>query len=99
MNELISKEIIDYCKIGSLPKEDQVEMIERFGRIIYQAILVKSLDILSEKEQTSLDLLLDEDKTTTNDVLNFLKLKIPTFDILLEDERMNLKDDLFVSVA
>lgn len=94
MNELISKEIIDYCKIGSLPKEEQTEMVERLSRIVYQAILVKSLDILSENEQTALDSLLDDDKTTANDVLNFLKSKIPTFDILLEDEKMNLKEDL-----
>ena len=74
-------------------------MVDRIGRIMYQAILVRALDILSEKEQTEFDLHLDEDTTTPDDVLGFLQLKIPTFEQLVLEERQKLKDDLLVPIT
>ena len=57
---------------------------------LYQALLVKSLDILSLEEETQLDSILDNDETTTEQVLAFLKSKIPTFDRLVVEERLKL---------
>ena len=95
MNTL-SKDIIKEWGLESLSSEKQAEMVERIGRLVYQAILVRSLDILSEKEQTEFDLLLDEDTTTPQDVMAFLHGKIPTFEMLLGEEREKLKIDLLV---
>ena len=99
MNDILSKDIIKEWGLGSLSEAKQLEMVERIGRILYQAILVKSLDILSEKEQTEFDLLLDEDTTTPENVLAFLQSKIPTFEQLVVEERKNLKEDLLLPVA
>ena len=94
--DLLPKETIKEWGLQNLPPEKQVEMIDRIGRLLYQALLVRSLDILSEKEQTEFDLLLDEDTTTPEDVLSFLASKIPTFEILLNEEREKLKQDILV---
>ena len=96
MNPNLSKDLVEEWGLKSLPEEKQAEIVERIGRLIYQAVLVRSLDILSEKEQTELDLLLDEDATTPEEVLLFLKSKIPTFDQLIIEERDKLKEDLIV---
>ncbi|MFA7216473.1 MAG: DUF5663 domain-containing protein [Candidatus Paceibacterota bacterium] len=88
----LSKEVITEWKLGSLDHDKQVEMVDRIGHILYQAILVRSLDILSEKEQDEFDLLLDEDNTTPQDVLVFLKGKIPTFDSLAKEEKEKVKE-------
>lgn len=97
MNNILSKEIIAEWGLESLSEIKQVEMVDRIGRMIYQAVLVRSLDILSEKEQTELDLLLEEDTTTPQEVLVFLSQKIPTFNQLRIEEINKLKEDLFVS--
>lgn len=60
----------------------------------YQAILVRSLEILSSHEETLLDKLMDKDSTTTQDVLAFLKSKIPTFDLLLKEEQLKSQEPL-----
>lgn len=93
---ILSKEIVQEWGLGKLPEPKQVEIVERIGRMIYQAILVRALDILTEKEQMELDLLLDEDTTTPQDVLAFLNTKIPTFERLVQEERMSLKEDILV---
>jgi len=99
MTNILSKDIIKEWGLGSLPEAKQLEIVERLGRLMYQSILVKSLDILSEKEQTEFDLLLDENTTTPEDALKFLASKIPTFDLLLTEEKQKLKEDLLVPVS
>ncbi len=96
MNIPISKDIIKEWGLQSMPPEKQEEIIERIGRMLYQAILVRSLDILSEKEQNEFDTILDKDDTTPQNVLAFLESKIPTFQTLLSEEKMSLKRDILV---
>lgn len=96
MNPLSQNLIVEWG-LQKLPLEEQTDMIERLGRIIYQALLVRSLDILSDVEQEELDLLLDEDTTEVPDVLVFLESKIPTFQIVLQEEVEKLKADVLVT--
>ncbi|MES3005100.1 MAG: DUF5663 domain-containing protein [Patescibacteria group bacterium] len=98
MTNTLSKDIINEWGLGALPEEKQLDVVERLGRMLYQAILVRALDILSEKEQVEFDLVLDEDTTTPEDVLSFLKSKIPTFDNLVSDEKQNLKREILLPV-
>jgi hypothetical protein len=96
MNPL-SKNIIEEWGLQNMSPAEQGDMVERIGRLIYQAILVRSLDILSETEQEEFDLLLDEDTTTAAEVVLFLEKKIPTFQLLLKQEVDKLKADILVS--
>src|SRR5436189_3780640 len=98
MMNILSKEIIKEWGLSSLPEAKQKETVNRIGRILYQAVLVRSLDILSSDEQSEMDALLEVDSTTPQDVLLFLKSKIPTFEVLLVEERKNLKEDLLLPV-
>ena len=45
-----------------------------------------------------LDLLLDNDNTTPEETIKFLQSKIPTLDLMVIEERRNLKEDLLVPV-
>ncbi len=96
MNNILSKDIIEDWGLGSLPPDKQADVVDRMGKMIYQAVLVRALDILSEKEQGEFDLVLDNDSSTPQDVLTFLQSKIPTFDQLVIEERNSLKQDLMV---
>ena len=95
MNQL-SKNIVEEWGLSKLSPEEQLDMVERIGRLIYQAILVRSLDILSSEEQDELDLILDNDETTPDDILHFLEMKIPTFESMLKNEIDSLKEDILV---
>jgi len=99
MNDLLSKDIINEWGLSSLPPEKQNDMVDRIGRMIYHAILVRALDILSENEQMEFDQILDQDTTTPKEVFTFLQSKIPTFNQLVSEERNNLKSDLLIPTA
>lgn len=96
MNNILSKDIIEDWGLGSLPPDKQADVVDRMGKMIYQAVLVRALDILSKKEQEEFDVILDKDSSTPQEVLAFLKSKIPTFDQLVIEERNSLKQDLMV---
>ena len=87
-----SKDIVKELNISGLSLDGQVNFVNRLGKMIYQAVLVRSLDILSEKEESELDKLLDVDDTTPEDVLNFLESKIPTFEEIVREERKKIKE-------
>jgi hypothetical protein len=93
---ILSKDIIREWGLLDLPETKQVELVDRIGKLLYQAILVRSLDILSEKEEGELDVLLDKDATTAQDVLVFLASKIKNFDAIVAEEREKLKEDVMV---
>ncbi len=92
----LSKDLIEEWKLTNLSPEKQTELADRIGLILYQAILVRSLDILSEKEQEDFDSLLDQNETTPQDVLSFLKSKIPTFELLIKEEKEKVRQVLLL---
>ncbi|MFZ2521935.1 MAG: hypothetical protein WAX44_02320 [Minisyncoccia bacterium] len=87
----LSKDIINEWDLGTLSKERKTDVVSRISRVLFQALMVRSLDILSDSEQSELDDLMSQDSTTSEDVLIFLKSKIPTFSVLVKEERESLK--------
>lgn len=95
-NNMVPKEIIEEWGLAALPEEKQAEIVDRVGKMMYQMVLQRALDILTEEEQTELDQLLDKEGTTPETILQFLQSKIPTFEQVVAEERGKLKQDLFV---
>ncbi len=95
MNALSKKLIADW-DMESLSEQERIDFIDRVSRLVYQAVLVRSLDILSVVEQEELDRLLDVNSTTPEDVFVFLDKKIPTFHMLVKDEVEAVKQDVLV---
>jgi len=92
MNSLSPDTIKDW-KLDSLGGDEQTAKVDDLGRLLYQAILVRSLDILSSDEQIALDKLLDDNATTPKEVISFLQSKIPTFATLVGEEIEKLKQE------
>ena len=94
---ILSKEIIKEWGLSSLPESKQKEIVSQISHILYQAVLVRALDILSADEQDELDSLMEKNATTPQDVMLYLQSKIPTFERMVFEERKNLKEELLVT--
>ncbi len=90
----ITKEWANGWDVSKLTPEERDGLVARIEHLLYQAVLVRSLDILSTKEQEDLDILMNTDTTLPTDALLFLSKKIPTFTLLLREEADRLKADL-----
>ncbi len=95
--DFITPDIITDWHLEHLSAEDQIEVLDRVGKMLYQAVLVRSLDILSAKEQGELDTLLDQEETTSADVYQFLQQKIEKFGDIVYEEREGLRKILLTS--
>ncbi|MEQ1499854.1 MAG: hypothetical protein ABL917_00585 [Parcubacteria group bacterium] len=95
---ILSKDIVKEWGLSALSQSKQVEVLDSISRTIYQAVLVRSLDLLNEDEEKELDDLLDVDATTPDEVMAFLKKRIKKFTKILEDERQNVKDHMKADV-
>ncbi len=93
---ILSKEITKEWDLSKIPLEKREDAVNRIGRILYQAILVRTLDILSSEEQNELDEIMNKNSTTPKDIFLFLRSKIPTFDELVREERDNLKEEILL---
>ncbi len=84
MNPLLQK-IIEEFGISTLPKEKQEEIVARIGGIIYQAVLMRVLDQMTESEQDEFDALLEKG-ALPEETFSFLKEKVPAIEQIIKEE-------------
>ncbi len=102
MNDLILKNIEKELGLESLPEKEKNEILLRISVIIYQGVMLKIIDILSEEDQETLNTFFkDESEQDQGDkILEFLKSKIENLDdVVLEEVEKFKKESLEVMNA
>lgn len=97
MDDKILNEGVKEWGLEGLDRNDQEKMLEKISGLLYQMLVSRAGDILSENEQKELDSLLDGDNTTPKDVLVFLNDKISNFEDVLKEVREKLKEEMMLS--
>lgn len=92
----LPEDIVKDWGLSNLSPEEQLQVIDRINRLLFQAMLARCLDLLTEDEENELDLMLDNEEMKPENVLSFLASKIPTFEQIRLEEIENLKRDILV---
>jgi hypothetical protein len=90
MNDILKKNLITSLHLDTLPAEEQQKAIEHIGRIIYERVMIRVLDVLSEKDKDALDALLGKTQEG-DDIAEFLQSKIPNLEQLVNEEIASFK--------
>ncbi|MFA6274330.1 MAG: DUF5663 domain-containing protein [Candidatus Paceibacterota bacterium] len=90
----IKKDLIDLFHLDKLPPEKSVEMLDRLGKLIFQAVLVRVLPTLSEENFKKYEEMVDSKKTEGDEIFFFLREKVPDFDKIVAEESENLRLEL-----
>jgi hypothetical protein len=96
MDNIFNQNIIGYLGLEHLDKEKQEETLLRVGKIIYQAVMLRVMDILSEDDQKEFEQILDTvgaDESKQGDIMTFLNSKIPNLDEISKEEITKFKED------
>lgn len=93
MDQGIKQNIIKGLGLDALPEEAQERALESMSRIIFQNIIVNSLDELSEADQDAFEKLLSSDGVTGDAISEFLSQRIPNFNELVEKEVANFRNE------
>lgn len=89
--DLFSKNFIKDLGLENLSEEKQKEIILSAGRLVYQNVVLRVLDELSEADKDELDKLLAAKKIDDGEVFEFLDKKVKNLDALVEEEIAKFK--------
>ncbi|MDE2144480.1 MAG: hypothetical protein KGJ01_00690 [Patescibacteria group bacterium] len=93
MDQGIKQNVIKGLGLDALPEEAQERAVESISKIIFQNIIVNSLDSLSEADQDAFEKLLSSEGVTGDAISEFLSQKIPNFDELVEKEVASFRNE------
>ncbi|MFA7000355.1 MAG: DUF5663 domain-containing protein [Candidatus Paceibacterota bacterium] len=88
----INKNIVLTLGINTLPIEKQKETMERLGAIVYQEVMLRVLDILSEEDKDAFEKLIEKDPNPEN-IFGFLSEKITNLDEIVKEEAEKLREE------
>lgn len=87
----IQKNIVNALQLENLPPEEQQEIIIRIGTVIYQNVLMRVMEVMTEKDQDEFEKLLDKN-ANPEDIFAFLKDKIKDFEKIIDEEAIKFRD-------
>jgi len=89
----IKENLITLFELDKMPAEKATEMVDRLGKLVFQAVLVRILPTLSEKDLAEYEQIV-ESKEDAEKLFKFLSEKVPEFDNIINEEAENLRAEL-----
>lgn len=88
----INKNIVVILGINKLPIEKQKEAMERLGSIVYQEVMIRVLNIMSEEDKDIFEKMVEKDPNPEI-LFEFLAKKIPNLDEIVKEEAESLREE------
>ncbi|HTY39866.1 MAG TPA: hypothetical protein VMC43_02140 [Candidatus Paceibacterota bacterium] len=92
MTELANKNLLVELGLDKLSADEQAKAVLSIGRVVYQAVLFRVMDILDDAKKAELGKLLDA-PADEQALLAFLEANVPNIDVLIQEELTKFKDD------
>ncbi len=92
MDPKIQQQIVDALGIGALPQDQQADALMRVGSIIFQEVMARVFDVLTDEEKGELEKLFD-DNADFEAVFGYIRAHVPTFDAIIEEEAARFRDE------
>ena len=89
----IKKDLFDLFDLDKVSPEKAAEMIQRLGRLVIQAVLIRVLPLLSESEFDEYEKI-TEGENGPEKVIIFLAQKIPDFEKIVKEEAEILRNEM-----
>lgn len=93
MDAILQANIIKDLGLDQLPKKEQEETLLIIGRIIFQSVLIRVMEELSDKDKDEFEKVLTEKPNDEKAILGFLKSKIANLDAIVNEEIVKLKQE------
>ncbi|MEK7572506.1 MAG: DUF5663 domain-containing protein [Patescibacteria group bacterium] len=89
----IKENLFDLFQLDKMPPKKGAEMLERLSKLVFQAVLVRVLPLLSEENLSEYEKIVNSQQD--GDVLfKFLGEKIPEFENIIKEESENLRAEM-----
>jgi hypothetical protein len=89
----IKQTIADLFELDKMAPEKAAEMANRLGKLVFQAVLVRVLPMLSEQDLAAYEKIVDS-KEGGEVIFKFLGEKVPDFENIILEEAESLRAEL-----
>lgn len=89
----IKQTLVDLFELDKMAPEKAAEMVNRLGKLVFQAVLVRVLPLLSEEDMTEYERIVDS-KESGEVLFKFLGEKVPDFENVIMEESESLRTEL-----
>lgn len=91
----IQKDLLDILGLEKLPTKEQEEILGRISNLIFQGILTRAIQELTDEERETLDEVLkkQEEDPNSDALYTYLKEKIPHLDKVVAEEIEEFKEE------
>jgi hypothetical protein len=89
----MQKTIVDLFELDTMAPEKAAETAQRLGKLIFQSVLVRVLPLLSDKDMSAYEKIVDS-KEGGEAVFEFLSQKVPDFESIIMEEAESLRAEL-----
>jgi hypothetical protein len=90
-NEQAYQDIINDLGIQDLPEEIQNELVDRFGSLVFKAVINEALLKLDEQQREEVANLMTDDEDSAEKVLAYLADTVNDFDAIAKTQAENIK--------
>ena len=87
----IQQNIISALELDKLTHEERQETIIRVGALIYQNVLMRVMEMMTEADQDEFEKMLDNN-AKPEEIFMFLKNKVSDFEKIIDEEANKFKD-------
>ncbi len=92
MFDTTNKNIIKILGIDALPVEQQKEAMEKLGAIVYQEVMLRVLDIMSDEDKNAFEALIEKNPDPEA-MFAYLAEKVPNIDQIVAEEAESLREE------
>lgn len=89
----IKQTLVEIFNLENMSPEKAGELVERLGKMVFQAVLVRVLPTLSEEEFDEYEKIVEGNQGGEM-IFRFLSEKVPTLPQIIEEEAKNLRDEM-----
>lgn len=93
MATILQKNIIKELGLDTLPGKEQEETLLSIGRIIFQSVLIRTMEELDENSKDEFEKILSEKPNDEEAILAFLQSKLPNLNEIVQDEVSKFKQE------
>ena len=87
----IQNNISKALELENLSPEERQEILIRVGTVIYQNVLMRVMELITDEEQNEFEKILDNNGKP-EEIFSFLKNKVPDFEKIIEEEALKFKN-------
>lgn len=93
MDNILKQNIIKELGLDKLSEKEQEEVLLNIGRIIFQSVLIRTMEELSDKDKNEFEKILSEKQNDEGAILGFLQSKLPNLNDIVNEEVAKFKQE------